>query len=154
MASTWFLFCGSYPWAFFTVAFSGCNFCHGVSFSSETLQTFQKHFICFLPLRRITLPQQNWAHGGPPLCTSVTKILIFISQGSTGDSRDMCTLNKTANAILAVRQDTHKSFLVEYPSVYLNQHFTDVLKHSHKNDMVDNGRWNCLGERKKGNIKS
>ena len=48
-------------------------FCHGVSFFLwETPQTFQKHFICFLYSRKITLSWQDranrhkWAHPSSP----------------------------------------------------------------------------------------
>lgn len=50
---------GFYLQVFFTVVFSRYISAMGFLFSLETPQTFQKHFICFLHLRRMTLPGQN-----------------------------------------------------------------------------------------------
>lgn len=112
MAPTGFLLCGfSFPQVFFTVAFSGyvsdMEFLFFFFFPLIP-QTFQKHFIRFLH------PEERHFHNrmGPaapvPLSQCDQNIHLHLARITTRDLDNIFALNKTANAILGVRQRHNK----------------------------------------------
>lgn len=130
-------------------------FCHGVSFSSE------RHHKHFRNISFVFSTPEEWLfqdRTGPAAHESPSSIPVWPRYSSSSHKDDCrrfkhciclkqnCRCNSRSKT---ETQKRHHISLREYHRVYLNQSFTDALRHSSKTDRVDNTRWNCLWEERK-----